>query len=875
MPSIAPGAKVGRYRVERLLGAGGMGEVYAATDTQLGRLVAFKILPEDHAIDLARVNRFLREARLASALNHPAIVTVYDAGEASVDGGRSVRFLTMELIEGVTLATWSRSQRDRRKIVALLAEVADGLACAHAGGIVHRDLKPANIVVAENGHPKILDFGIAKLRENEVGAADAETETAPAGTFGTPGYMSPEQIEGKKVDARSDIFSFGCVMVEALLGTGPFRRANSIESMHAVLHDELPPLDDLPADLQRIARKCLRKDREERYQSSRDVALDLRDSMDDSMDDAKPPPPRRRARAAIPMVSAALLAILIGAWWFTRPRRVAAVAPPLPQSTMQRLTNGGNVAEGAISPDGKYLVYNTIDGANETLWVRQVATSSSVPVIPPEPASYYQMQISPDGDYVYYCIGRKENPTVADIMRMPLLGGERRKVVGNVDGNFTLSPDGKQIAFIRFNAVERVHRLSVADVENGAETELMARRFPQFVGDIGWMPDGKRIAFVSVHRERAKVGFRLEALDIASRRSAPIAAPQWIGIGPIAPVPDGSGLVVGASDSKQFPQIWFLPLDGRAAKITSDLAFYGDRIIDHVTSLSVTRDSRSVVANREEISSNVWVTNGDGSEARSVTGGIGNFLGPVRWLPDGRILYVGFLAEPTPFTVGANGGDARRFSRDLIFSQVSVSPDGKRIAFIRGDVPAGDIWTADINGDDPKLIARVGSARAPEWSGDGRSIFYVTIGRVQAIWRVDVDGGEPVRLTNRPANEPLPSPDGRWLLCSLRSADPHPAILWQAALLRADGSGEPRYFPVPRSRVAERWSPDSRFFAFIAGNARAENIWTQDIAGGPPRQLTHFDSGDIESFDISRDGRRIAITRAVRVSDEVLIRNFR
>ena len=301
---------LGRYRIERLVGAGGMGEVYAATDTQLGRSVAIKILPEDRAADAARRGRFEREARLASALNHPAIVTVYDAGEAPVGGGTSVYFLTMELIDGGNLTTWSRAQRDRGKIVAVLAEIADGLARAHGGGIVHRDLKPANIVVTGSGHPKILDFGIAKLREVAAGEDDAETDTAPGGTFGTPAYMSPEQVCGGPIDGRSDIFSFGCVMFETLLGTPPFRRANAVETMHAVLHDAVPPLDGLPDDLQRIVGKCLRKDPEQRYQSAGDIALDLRDSL------GHPEPGPRRKRPVVPIVTAAVLTIIVGAvWW--------------------------------------------------------------------------------------------------------------------------------------------------------------------------------------------------------------------------------------------------------------------------------------------------------------------------------------------------------------------------------------------------------------------------------------------------------------------------------------------------------------------------------------------------------------------------------
>src|SRR5258706_16071740 len=194
--------------------------------------------------------------------------------------------------------------------------------------------------------------------------------------------------------------------------------------------------------------------------------------------------------------------------------------------------------------------------------------------------------------------------------------------------------------------------LRVAQVENGTETELTTRRFPEFIGDLTWLPDGKRIAFVLWTRGEAKLSQGLQTIDVASRRSMPISTPEWDRIGPIASVPDGSGLVLGASDGKQFPQVWFLAADGQAAKITSDLGFYGAMTVDHFTSLSLTRDSRTVVANREEISSNVWVIGRDGHDAHSVTHGLGNFIDTVRWMPNGRILYVGVTPEPTPYTVG-------------------------------------------------------------------------------------------------------------------------------------------------------------------------------------------------------------------------------
>jgi len=227
-----------------------MGEVYSARDSVLDRRVALKILPESLAADRDRVERFMREARAASSLNHPAIVTVYDCGVA--DG---VPYLAMELIDGESLGQWSR--RNPKKLTGVLAQIADGLARAHASGLVHRDPKPDNIMVARGGFAKILDFGIAKLIERDGGTSSIDT--APATLLGTAAFMSPEQIEGRAVDHRSDIFAFGCVMHAAIEGRSPFERDSQVKTMNAVVNDAAPPLN-APLHLLRTAHRCLSKD---------------------------------------------------------------------------------------------------------------------------------------------------------------------------------------------------------------------------------------------------------------------------------------------------------------------------------------------------------------------------------------------------------------------------------------------------------------------------------------------------------------------------------------------------------------------------------------------------------------------------------------
>src|SRR3989440_3997515 len=285
---IAPGTKLGRYEIRAKIGAGGMGEVYLAEDLQLHRKVALKVLPAEVASNQDRMRRFKQEATAAAALNHPNIAHIYEIGESE-----GTNFIAMEFIDGATLREKiHKEQTELRKVLRFLQHAAGGLARAHAAGIVHRDLKPDNIMITRDGHAKILDFGLAKLIEQRPisGADSSEVATAvmpqhstPGTIMGTVGYMSPEQAQGKtkEIDHRSDIFSFGCILFEAATGKKPFEGESIIKSLHMLVYESAPPITELnpsaPPELQRIVRRCLAKDPDERYQSIKEVAIELKE----------------------------------------------------------------------------------------------------------------------------------------------------------------------------------------------------------------------------------------------------------------------------------------------------------------------------------------------------------------------------------------------------------------------------------------------------------------------------------------------------------------------------------------------------------------------------------------------------------------------
>jgi eukaryotic-like serine/threonine-protein kinase len=857
--SLTRGTTVGRFTVEELIGAGGMGEVYAARDSNLGRRVALKILPTSRVTDTERVERFVREARAASSLNHPAIVTIFDSG---TDG--HVPFLAMELIDGQTLTQWVRAGRNG-KVAAVLTQVAEGLARAHASGIVHRDLKPDNIMVARGGYAKILDFGIAKLTERQLVNGAMSSDTAPASMLGTAAFMSPEQVEGRSVDHRSDIFSFGCVIYAAFQGRSPFERDSSMKTMNAVVNDDPPPLSEAPPYLQRIARRCLNKDPDERYQSMKDVALDLREGTTDAG-----PVATRRPTLWVWIAAALLFTAILGmAIWIRRPRPRES-----PQVTMQRVTNSGRVITGAMSADGKYVVHATLDGDTETVWVRQIATGTDVRIIPPTDGFYGDMKVSPDGNYVFYGFAPRNDPNVEDIYQIPILGGESRKVVGDIDGMFTLSPDGRRIAFRRFSAIKRDYQLLVSDIESGSESLVLKLLYPQVIGGApAWSPDGRHLTFVTGTFEDLKQPPAIAQLDLTTGQIERMRTPPWPNVGTITWLPDGSGMIVCAAERQQPEQIWFIPAGGGPPKkITSDLASYGG--------VSVTSDSQTLASHRQENSVNLWLVSLDHPEkARALTTGLGSYFGTggVRWISDREIVYTVFgEGGPSLKALDVERGESRQVTRGYASWNVSVSPDRSRVAFVSDRTGKLEVWVCDTKGNDLRQVTHgaVGGASV-SFFPDNRSLVYISYGKVQAAWRTSIDNDAPVRLTDRPANSPQVSPDGKWLLCRLRSVEPD-APLWRTAILPIDGKGNARYYPIPRAGGphAFQWMPDGRAFAFIDTSGSATNVFVQNVDGGQPRQITRFDSGRISAYHISPDGKSIVVSRGDPVNDIVLIRGF-
>jgi eukaryotic-like serine/threonine-protein kinase len=961
---IAAGSHLNHYEIVALLGVGGMGEVYKASDTRLGRPVALKILPAHLVADADRVRRFIQEAKSASALNHPHIVTIYEIGEAEVEdrevkdregqdregqgqgeerGGR-VHYIAMEFVDGSTLhQKIHRDRADLRKLLEYFAQAGDGLAKAHAAGIVHRDLKPENIMITEDGYAKILDFGLAKLIEpggpSGDGLEEAATammgQTRPGMVMGTIGYMSPEQAQGKAIDQRSDIFSFGCILYEASTGRKPFTGDSVIDSLHKIVYMQAPLIRETnpnaPAELQRIVRKCLAKDPADRYQSIRDVAVDLRDLLREydsqqTISASFAPPsgsytqapstdshsqfaptlmrpqstttgpqealssgaisgaasapeagfaPPRKSKSLMPIGAGLLvLAIAAAAYFFiAQKQREGKPAVPFQTTRINKLTSTGKASGAVISPDGKYVAHFLAEAGQPGVWVRQVATSSNVQIVPPAEFSYVGLTFSRDGNYVYY-VRAPKGENIRTLYQVPVLGGAARQIVEDVDSAITFSPDGKRFAFVRGYTQEGETALIVANADGTEEQKLAVKKQPDILVQPVWSPDGKIIA-CSARSTAGGIHMEIVEIQVANGAERTITPQKWLFIGGLNWLSDGSGLIISALEetpASGHTQIWKVSYPaGEARRITNDLNDY--------TGVSISADSTAMVTVQVTANSNLWVApNGDATRAKQITSGSNSYDNSLSWTPDGKIVYVtGANGPPDVWIMDSDGKNQRQLTSGAgvnIFS--SVSPDGRFILFDSSrhssTLNTFNVWRMNIDGTNPKQLTFGGSEYFPVSSADGKWVIYNTLldNGKPSLWRAPIDGGDPVRLTDYVSARPAISPDGKFIACQYHDNQPTSPV--KIAIVSIDG-GQPIKVLNKQSSLFE-WSSDGKAVIYLDTKGGVSNLWSMPVDGGATRQLTNFNSDLIFTFDWSPDGKQLACARGVQTTDVILIKDL-
>jgi serine/threonine protein kinase len=896
---------ISHYRITGQLGSGGMGVVYEAEDLNLGRKVALKFLPPQLSRDQNALDRFLLEARAASALNHPNICTIY-AVERAGEGADMQSFIAMELLEGQSL--------DQKLISGPMAvgplldiaiQLADALDAAHAKGIIHRDIKPANIFLTPRGQVKVLDFGLAKLTRPDlqmttIGATQDSPAhlTSPGATVGTISYMSPEQARGEELDPRTDLFSLGTVIYQMATGKLPFAGATSAVVFHAIL--EVNPVSSLqlnaalPPKLQEIIEKLLEKDRDLRYQSAADLRGDLKRLKRDvesgrqsaAGSSASGPVPAAASSAAsrvsadssavvaaagrhkvgvgftVVVGMAMLLAAVYGIYAFINRTRTV----PFQNISISKATQTGKATLVAISPDGKYILNVVNDAGQQSLWLRNLPTSSDTEVVKPADVEYAGLRFSPDGNYLYFTRSEPGSHELNFLYRSPVLGGTPQKLVTDIDSNVTFSPDGRQFAFFRFNNPEPGKgRLILQSTDGGEEKILYNGPAGAVMQDPAWSPDGKTIVCTVLQPGDAFSG--LVAVDVATGKqrlfftsdSYIVERPVWMS--------NGSGLVALADLGRK--QIIFVSYpDGASHAVTHDTNDYS------APSLSV--DGRSLATVLSEGHWNLFTmpSGGDAAQLRQVTSGAP--LYHFSWTSDGQMVReseagLSLVNQesgattplPGPELTFVKGPSACGRGGYVVFT--NISGKGQK---------ALNIWRMDATGGHLKQLSAGKLQDFAVCSRDGRWVIYEDASSGGQLMKVSIDGGkaEGVASEQLVANGFDISPDSKLAaFATFGHLDEHVEKMTLASL-DSGQTVKTLEFNRPRSGPI-RFSPDGKAVVYPVRTGGVDNLWSQPLDGSPGKLITAFSSEHIIDFHWSFDGSKLGLIHGHTDSDVVLIRD--
>jgi len=856
---LSPGDRLGRYEVVSPLGAGGMGEVYRALDSGLGREIALKVLPDGVASDPHRLKRFEREARAIAALSHPNVLTIFDVGQ---DGGRT--YLVCELLEGATLGSRLRHGAfASHEALDVAMQVARGLTVTHGRGIVHRDLKPDNLFLTTAGVLKILDFGLARLDGSLPQATQDTTDelTRTGAVVGTVPYMSPEQAKGEPGDARSDIFSLGTVFFEMVSGQHPFRRNSSAETLSAILRDDPPELDGrVPAAVDRVVRRCLEKRPEDRFQTAHDLAQTLetlltgpglagRETTGAARRQRLASRAKKLAIAAGLGIVAALAVFLTRGSWPHGPRPIPRVVPVT--------SYPGYESEPALSPDGTRLAFAWDGGdamAPAQLHVKVVGEDRALRLTEGGTDDIVAPAWSPDGRRIAFLRPTRQPGTQVtgwNIWVVPSQGGKALTLGSALMYDWpglSWSPDGKRLAIVDGAAAEGSSRaigIALLEIDTGERRRLSepaaertADTRPKF------SPDGRSLAFIREY-QRNQSELVVQGIGgparVVAKPDGMVNDADWLA--------DGRGLVASISvKGEGTSRLWHVPLDGEAEPLGIGT--------EGALGVSTARQAPGLAFVRDNTNCNVWRMAGPAGDpkqrpVRLLASTQTDFF--PRYSPDGtRIVFLSNRTGPWRLWVcDAEGRDCSEVpTRGRPFSP-NWAPDSRRIVYVERELGNGDVYVTSVGEAYPRpLVESAARDSFPAWSRDGRFVYFASnrTGRNE-IWRVPGVGvGEPEQVTREGGTHTDVSGDGRHVLYN-RSRD---WTLWRTP---PQGGAEEEvlqaYF-----RWQDAWKPWRNTVVFFDLKQTPPVLRVLDLATRTTRDLGSVDANDnCCGLSVTPDGR--------------------
>jgi eukaryotic-like serine/threonine-protein kinase len=883
------GRMISHYNVQELLGEGGMGVVYRAVDPRLNRSVAIKLLPPEALADPERKKRFIQEARAASALNHPNIVTIFDI-DTSADGSG---FIVMEYVPGKTLgAHIGRKGLRIAEVLRYAVQIADALAAAHEAGIIHRDLKPGNIMITDKGTVKLLDFGLAKLSEpgEQAGTAEAAVtrslsvngpQTEAGVVMGTTAYMSPEQAQGLPVDSRSDIFSFGAVLYEMITGQRAFRGATRMSTISSILRDE-PPLTEvaelIPAELERAIRRCLRKDREKRIQHISDLKLLLEELKEDSelgrlTAASAPAGARLRSRWLLPAVAVVCVGLGVAAAWMAL-RRSGSETPAVIDLTNDAGYNG----DPALSSDGKLLAFAS-DRAGDgrtNIWIKQVPVGEPVQITQARRA--VAPDFAPDGTRLVF-----EQADDHSIYVVPALGGTPRRIASPGYAP-RFSPDGSRVVYLVSDTVSYQNEIRLVPSGGGPPQTIQTplRRILTVI----WSPTGQHVLALATptsgwfQSQDPELDWWLIPID-SSKPEPTRAVPKLRAAGFATPFPSvwvrDSILFTGRSNNKS--HIWRLPVNalgrpvGGPARLTSGTSEEGW--------IAWSPSGWVAFASLNYGASNLWVLPLDANtlktagELQRVTR-TGGYDGNPHTTPSGRLaVYQSRRTGNVDLWLKdfSSGKDIPLTSTQADEGRPAISPDGTRVAYtVRATPPRMSNWILSVeSGAVERLCDDCGEIRG--WFPDNRRLVlninaYTKRGGVGSLDLATRQIRPIVEHPDLPCGRGRISPDGRWVAFELTPSSQTRQVL--IAPLRDKPAAPSEWIAVTDGKTMENkpeWSPNGRWVYYVSDRDGFLCVWARAFdprakaVNGEPVGVLHMHASERSMQPINASYFDISVAR--------------